>query len=109
MLPQLCQQGIVRLATKGSQTDFATPLMRISVSLYHRHRFPAQIISHCVWLYFRFALSFRDVEEMLAMRGIALSKYVRVAQKRHLVGTLWQLPDAIRFVDPAQTPRGTLR
>ena len=45
--------------------------MRTSVSLYHR--FPAEIISHCVWLYFRFALSFRDVEEMLAMRGVALS------------------------------------
>jgi len=41
--------------------------------LYHRHRFPAEIISHCVWLYFRFALSFRDVEEMLAMRGVSLS------------------------------------
>jgi hypothetical protein len=50
-----------------------TPLMRTSVSLSHRHRFPAEIISHCVWLYFRFALSFRDVEEMLAMRGVALS------------------------------------
>ncbi|HEV8368671.1 MAG TPA: IS6 family transposase [Pyrinomonadaceae bacterium] len=47
--------------------------MRISVSPYHRHRFPVEIISHCVWLYFRFALSFRDVEEMLAMRGVALS------------------------------------
>src|SRR5256885_16364718 len=44
-----------------------------SISLYHRHRFPAEIISHCVWLYFRFALSFRDVEEMLAMRGVALT------------------------------------
>jgi putative transposase len=32
-----------------------------------------KIISHCVWLYFRFALSFRDVEEMLAMRGVGLS------------------------------------
>jgi putative transposase len=41
-------------------------------SLYHRHRFPAEIISHSVWLYFRFALSFRDVEEMLAMRGVTL-------------------------------------
>jgi len=49
------------------------PPMRTSVSLYHRHRFPAEIISHCVWLYFRFALSFRDVEEMLAMRGVSLS------------------------------------
>src|SRR6266849_7108089 len=44
-----------------------------SISLYHRHRFPAEIFSHCVWLYFRFALSFRDVEEMLAMRGVSLS------------------------------------
>jgi len=42
----------------------------VSLSLYHRHRFPAEIISHSVWLYFRFALSFRDVEEMLAMRGV---------------------------------------
>ena len=49
-----------------------TSLMR-SISLYHRHRFPAEVISHCVWLYFRFALSFRDVEEMLAMRGVSLS------------------------------------
>ena len=47
--------------------------MRTSFSRYHRHRFPAEIISHCVWLYFRFALSFRDVEEMLAMRGVSLS------------------------------------
>src|SRR5260370_111742 len=47
--------------------------MRTPVSVYHRHRFPAEIISHCVWLYFRFALSFRDVEEMLAMRGVSLS------------------------------------
>jgi len=44
-----------------------------TASLYHRHRFPAEIISHCVWLYFPFALSFRDVEEMLAMRGVSLS------------------------------------
>ena len=50
-----------------------TPLRRTSVSLYHRHRFPAEIISHSVWLYFRFALSSRDVEEMLVMRGVTLS------------------------------------
>ena len=47
--------------------------MLSSVSRYYRHRFPAEIISHCVWLYFRFALSFRDVEEMLAKRGVALT------------------------------------
>ncbi len=50
-----------------------TSLMGTSVSRYHRHRFPTEIISHCVWLYFRFALSFPDVEEMLAMRGVSLS------------------------------------
>src|ERR1044071_7406962 len=50
-----------------------TALMSTSASLYHRHRFPAEIISHCVWLYFRFALSFRDVEEMLAMGGVVLT------------------------------------
>jgi putative transposase len=40
---------------------------------YKRHRFPAEIISHAVWLYFRFPLSLRHVEEMLAVRGIAIS------------------------------------
>jgi putative transposase len=44
-----------------------------TISPYHRHRFPAEIISHSVWLYFRFALSFRDVEEMLAQRGVVLT------------------------------------
>src|SRR5258708_26683738 len=47
--------------------------MRPSATLYRRHRFPAGIISHCVWLYFRFPLSFCDVEEMLTMRGVNLS------------------------------------
>src|SRR5919107_237619 len=37
------------------------------------YRFPAEVISHAVWLYFRFPLSLRMVEEMLAARGIAVS------------------------------------
>lgn len=41
--------------------------------LYHRHRFPAEIISHAVWLYHRFSLSFRDIEELLASRGVIVS------------------------------------
>ncbi|SDO01792.1 hypothetical protein SAMN05216328_14832 [Ensifer sp. YR511] len=36
---------------------------------YHRHRFPAEIIAHAVWLYYRFPLSLRDVEDLLAERG----------------------------------------
>ena len=40
---------------------------------YRRHRFPPQIISHAVWLYHRFSLSFRDVEDLLAQRGVEVS------------------------------------
>jgi putative transposase len=42
-------------------------------ALYKRHRYPTGIISHAVWLYFRFSLSYRDVEELLAARGIVVS------------------------------------
>lgn len=40
---------------------------------YARHRFPPEIIQHVVWLYFRFPLSFRDVEDLLAERGVDVS------------------------------------
>ena len=40
---------------------------------YARHRFPPEIIAHAVWLYCRFALSYRDVEELLAERGVVLT------------------------------------
>ncbi len=42
-------------------------------SSYKGHHFPHQIISHAVWLYFRFSLSYRDVEELLAERGIVVT------------------------------------
>ena len=42
-------------------------------NLYKHHRFPGEIISHAVWLYFRFPLSHRDVEEILFVRGIIVS------------------------------------
>jgi putative transposase len=42
-------------------------------NLYKRHRFRAEIISHSVWLYFRFCLSYRDVEELMAERGVILT------------------------------------
>jgi putative transposase len=47
--------------------------MRTPVSAYRRHRFPSEVISHCVWLYFRFSISYRDVEEMMAVRGLTLT------------------------------------
>jgi transposase-like protein len=40
---------------------------------YRRHRFPPPIIQHAIWLYLRFTLSYRDVEELLARRGLAVS------------------------------------
>ena len=40
---------------------------------YHGYRFPPEIISHAVWLYHRFCLSFRDVEDLLAERGVTVS------------------------------------
>ncbi len=40
---------------------------------YRRHRFPPVVIQHAVWLYLRFSLSYRDVEELLAERGLDIS------------------------------------
>ena len=40
---------------------------------YRRHRFPPAIIQHAIWLYLRFTLSYRDVEELLAERGLDIS------------------------------------
>ena len=40
---------------------------------YRGYRFPVEIISHCVWLYFRFCLSFPDVQEMMLERGVVVS------------------------------------
>jgi len=40
---------------------------------YHRHRFHPDIIKQAIWLYFRFTMSYRDVEELLAERGIDVS------------------------------------
>ncbi|EDX83245.1 Integrase core domain protein [Synechococcus sp. PCC 7335] len=40
---------------------------------YRGHRFPADIISYCVWLYYTFPLSFRDIEKMMLYRGITVT------------------------------------
>jgi putative transposase len=47
--------------------------MHTLTSSYHGYRFPPEIISHAVWLYYRFCLSFRDVEDLLAERGVIVS------------------------------------
>ncbi len=40
---------------------------------YKGHRYPAEIIAHCVWLYHRLPLSFRDVEELMLVRGVIVT------------------------------------
>jgi len=47
--------------------------MNSARSRYHGHRFPPEIIGYAVWVYHRFSLSFRDVEDLLAERGIIVS------------------------------------
>jgi hypothetical protein len=42
-------------------------------TLYHRHRFPAEIIGHCVWLYFRFALNFRDADLLKHLKSRSIT------------------------------------
>ena len=47
--------------------------MKRDTPSYHGDRFPPEIISHAVWLYHRFGVSFRDVEDLLVQRGITVS------------------------------------
>ncbi|MFT6269517.1 MAG: putative transposase [Alphaproteobacteria bacterium] len=44
-----------------------------NTKMYSGYRYPFQVISHAVWLYHRFTLSFRDIEALLAARGITVS------------------------------------
>ena len=74
---------------------------------YRGHRFPPEIISHAVWLYHRFTLSFRDVEDLLAERGIIVSceairfwclkfgpEYARsIRRKRGRLGDTWHVDE----------------
>ncbi|PLY01872.1 MAG: IS6 family transposase [Desulfuromonas sp.] len=47
--------------------------MNNNPAIYKGHRFPKSVISHAIWLYYRFSLSHRDVEELLAARGVEVS------------------------------------
>jgi len=60
--------------------------MNIQKPSYQRHRFPSEVISHAVWRYHRFCLSFREVEELLAERGITVT-YETVRQRCQKFGS----------------------
>ena len=51
------------------------------MNTYKRHRFPPDIISYAVWLYYRFNISHRDIEDRLAERGMRQFKSVGQAQR----------------------------
>ncbi len=81
--------------------------MKTKTLRYQRHRFPSEIISHAVWRYHRFCLSFREVEELLAERGIIVTyetvrqwcqkfgpDYARKLKKRQgRLGDAWYLDE----------------
>lgn len=81
--------------------------MKTTSNKYHGHRFPTEIISHGVWLYYRFSLSLRDVEEPLAKRGITVThetirqwcrkfgpEYARKLKRRQgRLGDIWHLDE----------------
>ena len=81
--------------------------MKSDTPSYHGYRFPPEIISHAVWLYHRFGVSFRDVEDLLAQRGITVSyeairlwcltfgsAYARRLKRRQgRLGDIWHLDE----------------
>jgi putative transposase len=81
--------------------------MKMDANRYHGYRFPPEIISHGVWLYHRFSLSFRDVEELLAKRGVMVTyetirqwcrkfgpEYARKLRHRQgRLGDIWHLDE----------------
>ena len=70
--------------------------MRKPPDPHYRHRFPAELISHAVWLYHIFTLSFRDVELLLGERGVIVS-YESVRQ--------WCLKFGASFADKMRQRR----
>ena len=54
-------------------TCYSSVMTEVRHAHFKRHRFPAEIIAHAVWLYYRFPLSLRDVEDLLAERGIIVT------------------------------------
>lgn len=83
---------------------------------YQRHRFPSEIISHAMWLYHRFCLRFREVEELLAERGITGTyetvrqwyrkfgpTYARKLKKRQgRLGNAWYLDEVVITIQGEQ-------
>ncbi len=70
-VPPIIQRTVNFRSSEACDTERMS--MPTPASLYKGFRFPHASISHAVWLYFRCSLSYRDVEELLAERGIIVS------------------------------------
>jgi putative transposase len=62
--------GHCHVVERGKLGEYGVTTPMLS---YKGHRYPVEIINHCVWLCFRFPLSFREVEEMMLERGVVVS------------------------------------
>ena len=71
--PPIPQEGIVNLSVSHAVWQSCRMNTPAVTTKYKNHRFPVEIISHAVWLYFRFCLSFRSVEELLLERGVVVT------------------------------------
>jgi putative transposase len=90
--------------------------------MYSRHRFPREIISHCVWLYDTFPLSYRDIEKMMLYRGIEVTdetirewcqkfgqQYVnQLRRKRPYLTNKWHLDEVVVRIGFVQHLNGAL-
>ena len=99
-----------RWVLSSSAGEWQTWAMKSDTPSYHGYRFPPEIISHAVWLYHRFCVSFRDVEDLLAQRGITVSyeairlwciqfgsEYARRLKRRQgRLGDTWHLGRGLR-------------
>ena len=83
---------------------------------YNGHRYPAEIINHCVWLCFRFPLSFREVEKAMLERGVLISYETirrwcakfgqtyanQLRRRRSQPGDTWHLDEVFIRIDGTQ-------
>ena len=90
--------------------------MRSQPASYHGYRFPPDIISHAVWLYHRFCLSFRDAEDLLAQRGVTVTYETirqwcqrfgpvyarRLRRRRGRLGDTWHLDEVFVTIQGRQ-------
>jgi len=84
--------------------------------MYFRHRFPGEIISYCVWLYYTFPLSYRDIEKMMLYRGIEVTyetirewcekfgqQYAnQLHRKRPFIADKWHLDEVVVTIKKQQ-------